>query len=203
MNDIEKALSDIGHIRGHMAVSSRFEGFTPPIIALTGLLAILMAILSSTHVSTNGSVTEYFLRWIFLAVICCLLIASDAVLRARKAHEELADRMLMTALRQLAPAGMVGAAFGLFVLFQAQESAWLLPGLWQMLVALGAFAALPNLPPRMIWAAAFYFLAGIISLNISHAGTLSPWTMGLPFGAGQLLVAGLLYDARRKNQHGQ
>jgi hypothetical protein len=72
-----------------------------------------------------------------------------------------------------------------------------------MLVAIGAFAALPNLPPRMIWAAVFYFAAGGISLMVSHAGSLSPWTMGLPFGVGQLLVAGILYDARRKNYDGQ
>jgi hypothetical protein len=203
MNDIERALSDIDHIRSQLAASKRFEGFTPPIIALTGVLAILMAVYFSADLNTTFSITYYFVLWILVAIISGLLIATDAILRARKAHQQLADRMLLTALRQFAPAGLVGAAFGLFVLFQAQDSAWLLPGLWQMLVALGIYAALPNLPPRMIWPAAFYFVAGVISLMVSQAGSLSPWAMGLPFGLGQLFVAGILFDARRNDQNGQ
>ena len=33
----------------------------------------------------------------------------------------------------------------------------------------------------------------------SHSHTLSPWTMGLPFAAGQLLMAALLYFASGEN----
>jgi hypothetical protein len=34
------------------------------------------------------------------------------------------------------------------------------------------------------------------------ATDVSPWTMGLPFGIGQLLIAGLLRAAMREDRHG-
>jgi biotin transporter BioY len=45
-------------------------------------------------------------------------------------------------------------------------------------------------------AAAWYFVAGFVTLMLasgSHA--LSPWTMGLPFVIGQLLMAAILHFA--------
>jgi hypothetical protein len=39
----------------------------------------------------------------------------------------------------------------------------------------------------------WYLAAGLTCLAFgSVARTLSPWTMGIPFGVGQLLVAGVL-----------
>ncbi len=201
MQEIDKALSDIGHIRQQLAANSRFQGFTPPIIALTGLLAIGLAAVQSSRPELARDISSFFSLWILLAVICGLLTASDAVVRARIAHRGMADMMLATTLRQFVPAGLIGAVFGLFVITQAPEAAWLLPGLWQMLVALGIFTALSSLPPRTIWAVAFYFLAGLASLVLAQAYPLSPWIMGVPFGVGQLLAALILYDARKQAQY--
>lgn len=201
MQEIDKALSDIGHIRQQLAVNSRFLGFTPPIIALTGLLAIGLAVIQSFRPDLAKDISSYFALWILLAVICGLLTATDAVIRARIAHRDMADMMLVTTLRQFIPAGLIGAVFGLFVIIRVPDVAWLLPGLWQMLVALGIFSALPNLPPRIVWAVAFYFLAGLASLALSQFQPLSPWIMGAPFGVGQLLAAWILYDARKQPQH--
>jgi hypothetical protein len=48
----------------------------------------------------------------------------------------------------------------------------------------------------IVFAGAWYFLAGFVTLVLaSHDHLLSPWTMGLPFVFGQLLMAAILYVA--------
>jgi hypothetical protein len=74
------------------------------------------------------------------------------------------------------------------------EHAWLLPGLWQVLFGLGIFASYRLLPPATFWVALFYLLAGVVCLLIARGeAALTPWAMGVPFGVGQLLAAGVLY----------
>jgi len=198
MHEIDKAIADISHIRQQIEANNRFQGFTPPIIGLTGVLAICLAIYQNSQPDLAMAGPSFFTLWILLAIICALLTATDAVVRARIAHRDMADMMLATALRQLLPAGLVGAIFGLFILARAPDTAWLLPGLWQMLVALGMFTALPSLPQRTVWAIVFYLITGVASLAIGESGNLSPWIMGLPFGIGQLLAAWILFDARKQ-----
>jgi hypothetical protein len=78
----------------------------------------------------------------------------------------------------------------------APEALWILPGLWQVLVSLGLFAAMRSLPRTVVWAAAWYFAAGIGVLMLSsQTHALSPWAMGIPFAVGQLLLAAILHFA--------
>jgi hypothetical protein len=44
----------------------------------------------------------------------------------------------------------------------------------------------------MIAAGAWYLLTGLSSLAMGGNRALSPWTMGIAYGAGQLLVAAIL-----------
>jgi hypothetical protein len=72
----------------------------------------------------------------------------------------------------------------------------MLPGLWQVLVALGIFASVRSLPRTVAIAGAWYFVAGFtVLLLASRSHALSPWTMGMPFAIGQLLLAALLHFA--------
>ena len=77
------------------------------------------------------------------------------------------------------------------VLWQfAPEALWMLPGLWQVLVSLGIFASVRSLPRTVAIAGAWYFVAGFAVLMLaSRSHALSPWTMGLPFVVGQVLMA--------------
>ena len=69
----------------------------------------------------------------------------------------------------------------------------MLPGLWQIVLSLGVFAALRVLPRAVAVAGAWYFLSGVAVLILgSQTRELSPWAMGLPFGVGQFLLAGIL-----------
>ena len=73
----------------------------------------------------------------------------------------------------------------------------MMPGLWMVLFALGVFASARLLPREVFGVAAFYLLAGILTLLIScdaaRGWRLSPWLMGGTFGMGQMALAAILY----------
>jgi hypothetical protein len=116
--------------------------------------------------------------------------------RSRRHHSGLADAMINQAVEQFLPAGAAGAVLGLMLWKFAPETLWMLPGLWQLFVSLGIFASVRSLPRTVAFAGAWYFLAGFaVLLLASETHALSPWTMGLPFVAGQLLMAAILHVA--------
>jgi len=78
------------------------------------------------------------------------------------------------------------------VVTYANQILWILPGLWAMLFSMGIFASYRLLPKATFWVALFYMIAGTILLTLGE-DALSPWAMGLPFGAGQLFAAAILY----------
>jgi hypothetical protein len=97
-------------------------------------------------------------------------------------------------VRQFVPSLASGAVVAAAVMRLAPESAWLLPGLWQLFFAQGVFASCRILPRTVYLAAGYYFLVGSLNFFIWRDGdALSPWAMALPFGVGQLLVAAILY----------
>ena len=44
----------------------------------------------------------------------------------------------------------------------------------------------------MTAAGAWYLLTGLACITRAHGRALSPWAMGIPYGAGQVLVAAIL-----------
>jgi hypothetical protein len=203
MRDVDTALSEIDRIRAQLAASTRFQGFTPAIAVATGLFALALAALQSARFDPSATMVEMLVQWMLLAIICTCLIGADAVVRARRLHRAMADTMINTTLRQFLPVGGAGAIVAIVILLRAPAWAAILPGLWQLLIAIGILAALPALPRLLAWGAGWYFVAGTASLWVGAGATdVSPWVMGLPFGIGQLLIAALLHAAIREERHG-
>jgi hypothetical protein len=50
----------------------------------------------------------------------------------------------------------------------------------------------------MIAAGVWYLFTGLVCLSLGDARALSPWAMGVAYGAGQLLVASILLFNSRK-----
>lgn len=194
MRDVDSALNDIVRLRGQLAASSRFRGLAPHIVATTGLMALALAVWQT---SLND---DQLVAWVLLAGLCVCMIGAEAVHRSRKLHPTMADRLLTSTLQRFLPAMAAGAIAGVVILLRMPEHARLLPGLWQILIGVGIFAVLGNLPRQMVWAACFYFTAGATSLVLSPDPDIaSRWLMGIPFGTGQLLVAGILHVASKED----
>lgn len=192
MNDLRKALADISDIRQNLVAGSMFRGFGPHVIALTGALAVATAWLQ-VQVEDTTPPMSFLIVWIAVAVLCAVLIGVEMRARSRRHHGGLADAMLINAIEAFLPAGAAGAALTLTIALFAPDSTWMLPGLWQIVLSLGVFAALRVLPRAVAVAGAWYFLSGVAVLILgSQTRELSPWAMGLPFGVGQFLLAGIL-----------
>lgn len=198
MTDLTRALEDIADIRNQIAAAKLFRGFGPAVVAATGGLAIVTAALQSNW---SGLVDlNYFAVWIVVAILSVCLIGLEMFTLSKRHHGPLAFSIIWSAVENFLPVCVVGLVIGAVMYLNAPEAMWILPGIWQMLIALGLFAALKSLPYGLRFVAAWYFLAGTATLIIaSQGGVLSPWLMGVPFGGGQLLMGYLLYTAPEKN----
>ena len=197
MQDLDKALADINAIRIQMARGTEFRGYGPATVAMTGLLAPLAAAVQAWWLPNPAAdVFAYLALWVVTAAVSILLIGAEMVARTRRIHSGLADEMIHAAIEQFVPAGVAGVLLT-FVLWRfAPHSLWMLPGLWQLLVSLGISASARSLPRSVMLGAAWYFVAGFVTLMLaSENHALSPWTMGLPFVGGQFLMAAILHFA--------
>jgi hypothetical protein len=198
MSDLQKALSDISNIRLHLAAGTLFRGFGPPVVAVTGLMALIVAALQRIYDPTP-QVFDYVATWIAVAIVSVAMIGAEMVIRSRRQHGGLADAQLLNAVEHFLPIGAAGAVVCAVVVKFAPDAAWLLPGLWSMLLGIALFVAGRFLPRTIVIAAAWYFLAGAaVLLAASQTRTLSPWMMGLPFSIGQFLVALVLHVAMER-----
>jgi hypothetical protein len=197
MRDLDKALADIFAIRSQIAAGTAFRGYGPAAIAATGGLALMTAVAQFLWLDDpTGSPVIFFAGWAATALVSACIIGVEMRARSRRHHCGLADAMVHQAVEQFLPAGAAGALFAVMLWRFAPEALWMLPGLWQLLVSLGISASARSLPRTVMLGAAWYFVAGFVTLMLaSQNHALSPRTMGLPFVGGQLLMAAILHFA--------
>jgi hypothetical protein len=197
MRDLDRALADILAIRSQLAAGTAFRGYGPATIAGTGGIALLTAVLQSLWLPDPTAQPLTFLAsWAIAAALSAILIWTEMRARSHRHHSGLADAMIYQAVEQFLPAGAAGVLLAFMLWKFAPDTLWMLPGLWQILVSLGIFASVRSLPRTVAFAGAWYFVAGFVVLLLaSQSHALSPWTMGLPFAIGQLLLAALLHFA--------
>ena len=188
MQDLEEALQQIGDIRSQIASSTEFHGFGPAAVATTAALALATGVLQ--QLQPPAGLEHYLLQWTAVATVCALVICVEMYTRMRHQHGQMAAALLVQALEQFLPAFACGLMLTAFSFLLAPQTLWMLPGLWQLCVAMGLFAASRNLAPTVKMVAGFYFVCGFTVLTLSISQTeLSPWIMALPFIAGQLMMA--------------
>jgi hypothetical protein len=113
--------------------------------------------------------------------------------RTRRIHSGMADEMIRMAVEQFLPSAGVGALMTLVLVRYASAALWMLPGLWQVIFSLGVFSSCRFLPRPMIAAGVWYLFTGFFCITLADTRAFSPWAMGIPYGVGQLLVAGILF----------
>lgn len=195
MRDLDKALSDILEIKSQIAAETAFRGYGPLTLAMTGVIALLLAVAQSVWLIGPETVAVHFVtQWLGAAFVSAALIRIEMQGRSRRHHSSLATAMINQAIEHFLPASAACVFLGIFLLSFAPTHVWMLPGLWQIFVSLGIFASLRSLPRGVLYGAGFYFVSGAVCLMLA-AGThaLSPWMMGLPFAIGQFLIAAIVY----------
>jgi hypothetical protein len=192
--DLYKALSEIDAIRAQMARAMEFRGYGPATLAITGLLALLAAALQSYWLKNPAhEIGSYLAIWITTAAVSLTIISVETIARTRRVHTGIAKEMIHSALEQFLPAIVAGLLLTLVLARASPQSLWMLPGLWQVLFSLGVFSSCKFLPRPMFAVGVWYLAAGLTCLAVGSGDwALSPWSMGVPFGVGQLLVAAVL-----------
>jgi hypothetical protein len=194
MNDLHKALGDISSIRRQVARSTQFRGYGPATLAATGGIAILAAAAQALLLPDPAShIPAYLAVWVSTAVLSAALIGVQMVTRTHRVHSGMADEMIRMAVEQFLPSAGAGALMTIVLVGAVPSALWMLPGLWQIVFSLGVFSSCRFLPRPMVAAGVWYLLSGLSCIAFGDIRALSPWAMGIPYGAGQLLVAGILF----------
>jgi|SRR6185312_1608244 len=194
MTELRQALAEIRAIRTQVARGTQFRGYGPRSIAASGLLAIAVAAVQAHWVSASQhDISEFLAIWIATAAFSVLLSALETISRVRRLHDGFAKEMMHAAVEQFMPAIVAGVLLTVVLVKVTPQVTWMLPGLWAVIFSLGVFASCRFLPRPMFGVGLWYLAAGLTCLAVGSVHqALSPWSMGIPFGVGQLLVAFVL-----------
>ncbi len=199
MNNLNRALGDISSIRRQMARSTEFRGYGPATLATTGAFAFAAAEAQTRWLPDPANhITAYLGIWISTAALSAALIGAQMFTRSRRMHSGMADEMIRMAVEQFLPSVGAGALITLVLVRYVPTAAWILPGIWQVIFSLGVFASCRFLPRPMAAAGVWYLLTGLACIALADERALTPWAMGIPYGAGQLLVAAILHFAAKE-----
>lgn len=191
--ELHEALTQISEIRQRVAQTEVFRGYRAVPVAFSGLLALATAgVQMALLPDPQSNASAYLALWVGAAFVSMLATGLELYLHHRHARRPLARQLTWLALRQFAPCVLAGGLVLFAVMTYAADILWMLPGLWAMLFSLGIFASYRLLPKPTFWVGLFYMFSGTMLLTLREEA-LSPWAMGLPFGAGQLFAAAVLY----------
>jgi hypothetical protein len=193
VHPLDKALGDISSIRRQVARSTEFRGYGAATLAATGAFAALAAIGQYFLLPDPANHVGNYLRiWVTTAIVSAMLIGVQTLTRTKRIHSGMADEMILMAIEQFLPSVGAGALISIVLIRLVPANIWMLPGLWQITYSLGVFASCRFLPKRMAVAGGWYLVAGLACIGLGDMRALSPWTMGLAYGIGQLIVAAVL-----------
>jgi hypothetical protein len=193
MPDLRGALDDLALIREQVAKSSQFEGLGPMTLSATGILALVVAAMQSMWLKdARGHPSEFLATWYATAAISVVVIGIEVLIRSRRVHGSMAVPMMQQAAKHFCPALVAGGLLTIALMRADPTASWLLPGLWEIIFSFGAFAMAPMLPKPMFAVGLWYLMCGLVCVQRGLVDALSGWTMGIPFGVGQLMVAAIL-----------
>lgn len=216
--NVHDALSQIADIRQRVARAQAFGGYRPATTAFSGIVAIVTAfvqalVLPAPHQTPNPTrypsdfttaglfrIDVYLYLWFAAAMISMAVVGLEMWVRVRKSQSDLQRDLTLCAVDQFVPALVAGLLVTIVMVQFAFENAWMLPGLWMILFAMGIFSSRRVLPRFSSLIGAFYLMAGLVVLAMQKNAGLHAWTMGLVFGAGQSAAAGLLWIVERRSR---
>ncbi|MEA2733764.1 MAG: hypothetical protein QOE14_215 [Humisphaera sp.] len=202
---LDHALDQIAEIRRAVSRGQVFRGYRAQTTALTGVLAIVAAMLQS-RIITNPwqQLPMYLSLWGGLAVVSAAIFGTELWIRTRRLASPLQTERTIDAAERFIPSLATGAILTVVYFRFIPAQTWMLPGLWAVCFSLGIFASRTLLPRGIAPVAGYYLIAGCMNLVLARGvHAFSPWAMGLTFGVGQLLAAAVLYWNLERRHGGQ
>lgn len=192
---IDEALQQLDSITAIAERTATYRGFQCFPIAVTGILGIFAATIQPWWQARSGNQSAAFVGlWVTVAMIAIIVVAADMLLRYSRDPTVRTRRLTITVLKCLAPSIFVGGGLTIVISQTLPEAAWMLPGLWSLLLGLGIYASSPHLPKELLQVGIWYIGCGFACLILARdANALSAWSMAIPFGVGQLLTAWLIH----------
>ena len=201
MNELHKALGEISSIRRQMARSTEFRGYGPATLATTSVVAVVAAAVQARWTPDAAHhLAAYLSIWVATAVVSAGLAGVQVYRRTLREHSGLSDEMIRMAVEQFLPSAAAGLLITIVLVRAVPGVLWMLPGLWQVIFSLGVFSSCRFLPRPMVAAGTWYLLTGMVAIALGDGRAFSPWVMGVPFGVGQMLVAGILLWAAQEGK---
>ena len=141
--------------------------------------------------SRRPQIGAYLTLWVGAAVLSALLAGWGMAARRSAWSREIT----WLAVEQFIPCLVAGGVLTAVVRDDgARKACRCSRGSGKLLFSLGVFASCRLLPRATFGVAVFYLAAGVATLALARGDrAMSPWAMGLPFGLGQFLAAGILY----------
>jgi hypothetical protein len=203
--ELRDALDQVAEIRQRMAEAETFRGYRAVPAAFAGLVAIAAGVLQPWLVPdpvTAG--VDYVLFWGTVAGLSLGAAMAAMWLRDHRARALDTTLLARIGVAALVPCLVAGVCVTIVLVRLAPDAIWLLPGLWQLLYSQGLFASCRTLPRPMFAVPSFFLAAGLCTLCFARGPhALSPLAMALPFGAGQLLAAAILYWTLERHDRAQ
>lgn len=199
--ELQEALTQIAEIRQQVARTQLFRGYRAVPVAFSGILALVLAGCQALWIPDPVHHTSAWLTlWVTAALVSIAVMGIEMVWRCWLSPSSLMVEMLLLAVGQFLPCVLAGGLLMIVLALWAQETLWMLPGLWSILYSLGIFASYRLLPRAIFWVGMYYLGAGLACLALAQGqAAFSPLAMGLPFGLGQLFAAAVLYWTLERN----
>jgi hypothetical protein len=198
--EYKRALSDLAEVRERLAQVQRFEGYSGPAAALSGIVALAAGAFQrriASLPSTNAQFQEYVAIWMSCLAVAILLnygAVAVWVLNHRQPGEQ--SRFRSAAL-SIAPSVVLGGALSLALVDHAAYA--LLPGTWFAFYAIGLFASRAAIPDAaLIVTCAFAVLGALFLVTPLLSLALAWWVMPLGFGFGQIAIGYLVWRGRSR-----
>ncbi|HEY4433558.1 MAG TPA: hypothetical protein VGM99_04065 [Candidatus Cybelea sp.] len=197
--ELQQALSDLAEVRDRLAQLQRFEGYSAPAAAASGVVAIVAALVQRVTAPmprTPGEQHAYLLIWLSCLAVALLLNYGAVTAWLIKHRAPGARSRFRTAAISISPSIVLGGALSVALIDLGAYS--LLPGTWFAFYAIGLFASRGAIPPSTIVVTAFFALLALAFLITPLVGAaLTWWVMPLGFGTGQLLIGYFIWvDSR-------
>ncbi|MDA1266514.1 MAG: hypothetical protein O2816_15650 [Planctomycetota bacterium] len=191
--NVHDALDHIDVIHAQLSRSNPVRGYRAATVAWSAGLGVAGALVQAAWVGEALAERQAYLGlWVGLALLGVLALTLEVGRRYHLSCSRQERFGLLHTLFALLPAFGAAGVLTLALGGRSDEVFSLLPGLWMLCFSLGIFASLPRLPEGVGAIGCWYFASAAWVLAQAPGAALSPWTMGVVFGVGQLWSAVLL-----------